>query len=254
MDDNLQIREVEWLNQNQEKLLAHYQFIIEATVARFIARGFIAPEEKEEWIQDINLQLWEKKLARIKEQYNGTVLLRTYFSKVVYNTCLEIIRQKQRQPRILSDEVLTAAHSDDLDAYQRLAIRDELRRFEGFLRGLTDRRYKSELCLKLFARLILMHADIQWYEAPKTREAIAEIKAHFFQAYDHLSDKEVYQIIINLFNLIEERQTDADSLRKWVNNLVDKMIALLNGDPPAAAYDRDTIKALLRVYYESASN
>lgn len=253
MDDNLQIKEVEWLHQNPERLLAHYQFIIEATVARFITRGFITPEEKDEWIQEINLQLWEKKLTRIKEQYNGTVLLRTYFSKIVYNTCLEITRQQQRQPRILSDEVLVASSSADLDAYQRMAIRDELRRFEGFLRGLTDRRYKSELCLKLFARLILIHADIQWYEAPKTREAIEQIKTHFFQTYDHLSDKEVYQIIINLFNLVEDRQTDADSLRKWVNSLVDKMIALLNGTPPVAAYDRDAVKALLRVYYESAN-
>jgi hypothetical protein len=30
------------------------------------------------------------------------------------------------------------------------------------------------------------------------------------------------------------------------------MISLLNGDPPLAAYDRESIKALLRVYYESA--
>jgi hypothetical protein len=86
-----------------------------------------------------------------------------------------------------------------------MAIRDELRRFEGFLLGLSDRRFKSELCLKLFARLILVYADIQWYDAPKTRAAIERVKNQFFQAYDHLADKEVYQIIIELFNLVEDR-------------------------------------------------
>ena len=42
-DQNTQ--ETEWLYQSPDKLLVHYQFIVEATVARFISRGFFQPEE-----------------------------------------------------------------------------------------------------------------------------------------------------------------------------------------------------------------
>lgn len=251
-DKDLQAREVEWLQQAPDRLLSHYQFIIEATVARFAARGFFAFEEKEEIVQEINLQLWEKKLERIKAQYNGSVYLRTYFSKVVYNACLEIARSRKRQPRMLSDELLQFAGDNAASAFEQMAIRDELHRLEGFFRGLEGKRPKSELCLKLFVRFILSMPDIRFFDNPRTQAAIEAVRQYFFEAYDHLSDKEVYGIIVNLFNFLESRDTDADSLRKWVQQLADRLIGLLNGDPPVSAYDRETLKILLRLFFEQS--
>lgn len=249
-DKDLQARELEWLHKAPDRLLTHYQFIIEATVARFAARGFFAFEEKEEVVQEINLQLWDKKLERIKAQYNGSVYLRTYFSKVVYNACLEIVRSRRRQPRFLSDEILQFSGDNAAGAFEQMAIRDELHRLEGFFRGLAGKRVKSELCLKLFARFILSMYDINWYDGPRTQAAILAIRQHFFEAYDHLSDKEVYGVIVQLFNIVESRDTDADSLRKWVQQLADRLIGLLNGDPPVSAYDREALKILLRLFFE----
>ncbi len=251
-DKDLQAKELEWLHKAPDRLLAHYQFIIEATVTRFAARGFFAFEEKEEVVQEINLQLWEKKLDRIKAQYNGSVYLRTYFSKVVYNACLEIARSRRRQPRFLSDELLQFTGDNTAGAFEQIAIRDELHRLEGFFRGLAGKRLKSELCLKLFVRFILSMPDLKWFEGPKTQSATAAIRQHFFEAYDHLSDKEVYGIIVDLFNILESRDTDADSLRKWVQQLADRLIRLLNGDPPVSAYDREALKILLRLFFEQA--
>lgn len=247
---DLQEQELQWLRQEPGRLLTHYQFIVEATVTQFIARGFFAGEEKSELVQEINIQLLEKKLERIREQYNGSVYLRTYFSKVVYNSCLEIARRQKRQPRFLTEETLHETPGSGLDAYEQMAIRDELYRLEGFLRGLGARRMKSELCLKLFARLILKYLDIKAYDTAATKPAVEKIKSIFFQAYDHFTDKEVYEQIVGLFNAFENKLTDGDSLRKWVSQLADRLIELLNGHPPVGAYSREVLAILLRLYYE----
>ena len=144
-------RETEWLHQEPDKLLTHYQFIVEATVARFISRGFFRAEEKMEVVQEINVELLEKKMARMREQYNGSVYLRTYFSRIIYNSCLEIARGRKRQPQILSTELLAEETSAQLSPIEALAIRDEMHRLEALLKG-RRQYYKLKLCFKLWVQ------------------------------------------------------------------------------------------------------
>ena len=75
------------------------------------------------------------------------------------------------------------------------------------------------------------------------------VKHHFFKNYDQLSDKEVFSIIVQLFNKIENKQTDGDSLRKWVQQMMDKIIQLLNGGPGSSNFDRESLKVLIQLYY-----
>ncbi len=243
-DQNTQ--EAEWLRREPDKLLAHYQFIIEATVARFIGRGFFRPEEKMEMVQEVNVDLLEKKMARMQEQYNGSVFLRTYFSKVVYNSCLEMARRRKRQPKALPVEGLTEPPSLQLSAFEELAIRDELKRLEALLRG-HRQYYKLRLCFKLWSRSSLKKEDWQFFDGPKTRESIARLEENGNEP--GLSDKETFELANGLFNILEGKNTDADSLRRWVQQQADGFIGLLNGNPPTSRYNREAFKILLRYYF-----
>ena len=249
MSRNLNNQEIQWLQTEPQRLLTHYQFIIEGIVINFIRKGFFQSEEKEDLIQAINLQLLEGKLEKIRHHFNGSVYLRTYFSKVIYNTCLEMVRQRKRQVKTIDMAVLYRAESDRLNAYENLIIREEMYRLEAILKGLGRTRIKAQLCLKLVARIILQMVDIQFYVSPKTTEEIKMIKGYFFREYHHLTDREVFGIIIKLYNKIEKKDTEADSLRKWVYQLLERIIDLLNGGTSPCQFDKESMKILLQYYF-----
>lgn len=240
--------EVEWLHHQPEKLLLRYQFIIGHVVSACVARGYFPPHDREDMVQQVNLILLEKKLARMREQFNNTVLLRTYFTKIVWNTCLEIARARGRQPKMVDAELLLEFRSDPSSASDETLIRDEVRRFEGILRSMHTGRHKAVICLKLFARIPLRHEDLQWYDTPRTRTVFEAVSKTLLQPYDHLSDKDLYTLVAPLFDAVENKITDADSLRKWVGSLIDQFIRLLNGQPPSAAHDKASLKVLIGLY------
>ena len=240
--------EVEWLHHQPEKLLLRYQFIIGHVVSACVARGYFPPHDREDMVQQVNLILLEKKLARMREQFNNTVLLRTYFTKIVWNTCLEIARARGRQPKMVDAELLLEFRSDPSSASDETLIRDEVRRFEGILRSMHTGRHKAVICLKLFARIPLRHEDLQWYDTPRTRTVFEAVSKTLLQPYDHLSDKDLYTLVAPLFDAVENKITDADSLRKWVSSLIEQFIRLLNGQPPSAAHDKASLKVLIGLY------
>lgn len=242
-------KECDWLVHDQSRLLTHYQPVVEIVFRQFMARGFFREEEKKELIQEVNLQLLEKKLASIRTHFKGSVLLKTYFSKVVYNSFQEIARRRRRQPDFVGEETLLHTADSQLSPIQQLAIRDEMYRLEGILKGFQRKRHKAEFNLKLYVRFLLRETDIQFYNSPKTAPSIELIRQHFFQAYDTLSDKEIYVIAVQLYNIIEQKNNDGDSLRRWIDGVSRRLIESLNGTPPVSAHTVESLKALLQLYF-----
>ncbi|GJM35613.1 MAG: hypothetical protein DHS20C18_46140 [Saprospiraceae bacterium] len=250
VDQKQNTLEIQWLRNNPGRLVTHYQYIVEVTVAKFILRGFFDSGEKMEIVQEINLRLLESKMQKIQEHFRGTVLLRTYFSKVTYNCCLEICRQRQRQATLLSEDQLTEFAESEINAYDQLVIRDELLRLHACIKGLHGTYFKGRICLKGWIRFLFNNQDIQFYDSPKTSEAIAAIKANMYEPYDHLNDHQVNALLTALFNLVEDKKTEPDSLRKWMINILDHFIVLLNGNPPVSAHSRSSLKILLQYYFD----
>lgn len=254
MSKDLNSIEIEWLHQEPQRLLTHYQSIMEATISSFIRKGFFNADEKGDLLQTLNLQMLEGKLEKIKAQFNGSVYLRTYFSKVVYNACTEITRQKKRQAKTFDIDALYDLETSNSNAYEHLAIRDELLRLEAILKGQAKKQLKSEFCLKLLVRIVLKLLDIQFYNSPKTKAEIETIQKLFFQPYDQMTDKYIFEKVVPLFNKIESKSNDSDSLRKWVYQLTEKIIALLNGGSSPSNFDKDSVKILLQLYFSQDRN
>lgn len=247
-------QEREWLEKEPVRLLTHYQSIMEVVCQQFIARGFFQAGEREELIQEVYLSLLEGKLEKVQLHFKGTVKLRTYFSKVVYNSFQELARRRSREPTLLSEENLQHTPDADLDAYQKMAIQDELFRLEAILKGLAKRQHKASFNLKLLVRFLLQYIDIQFYQSPKTADLLERIKQSFFQPYDDMTDKEVYDLSVQLYNILEGKDNDGDSLRRWVNSLKDRLIQLLNGSPQRSAHTTESIKLLLTYYFSSKNS
>lgn len=251
MPQDLNRAEIELLHENPEELLLQYQFMIEATVAGFVRKGFFKQEEKADIVQQINLQCLETKLKKIKAQFNGSVYLRTYFSKIVFNSCQEIARQGKKKQQTTTLELLEYKAVDFSSAHEKMVIQDELYRLKAILIGLGKKKSKASLSFKVLIRIILKLVDIQFYTSPKTQVEIDLIKNHFFQAYENLSDKEAFAILVQLFNKLEGKSNDADSLRKWVHQLLDRTITLLNSETSPSNYDKESLKILLQYYFTS---
>jgi len=245
-------QEIAWLNAQPDKLLTHYQPLIMATVSRFIARGFFQPEEKEELVQVVNLELLERRLSRMQTQFTGEVFLRTYFTRVVYNICVDQTRMRKREPRLLDVETLTASESAGMAPWQAMALQDELRRWEAVLRLLPGNRIKNELCLQLFARVPPSNSLLGILESDVNRNSMKAMTDTFAEGYETLNDKEVFTPAARLFNDTENKNTDGDSLRRWTQLLADQCIEMLNGNPPVSSHSRESLRILIRLYYETA--
>ncbi|MCB0651845.1 MAG: sigma-70 family RNA polymerase sigma factor [Saprospiraceae bacterium] len=242
-------RELQWLHHQPERLIETYQPVIEIIVTSFIKKGVFHHKDKMDHIQEINLQLLEKKLGKIKEHFNHSVQLRTYFSKVVYNACLEIFRKQHVSLVSESDDFLSNTRDTNFDPHQQLALKEETIRLRGCLMALPKLRLKATLCLKAIARVPFVNKDIEFLDTPKTVTEIAGIRNNLFSDYGDLLNKDIFDLLAALFNKMEQKDMDGDSLRKWTNQLLDRFIFILNGDPPHAAYSRETLKTLLQYYF-----
>lgn len=245
--------ELKLLYEQPNQLIEHYQPVIETIISIFIKRGFFQPEEKMELVQEINLQLLEKKVSKMQQQFNKSVLLRTYFSKIVRNACLEIIRKQKRTTAVDPENILLNTSDKTIGIHEKMALKEELVRLEGCFRALPKMRLKARLCLKASARVPFENNDLQFLDTPKTKNEIAAIKTAFFKDYQNAMNKDIFKTLVALFNKIEGKDQDADSLRKWTNQMLDRFVLILNGDPPHAAYTRETLKTLLQYYFEEAS-
>lgn len=244
-------RDIDLLSKNPQLLLTEYQPIVESIVASFIRKGYFQAADKMDIVQNINTQLLEKKMNKIREHFNGSVYLTTYFSKVVYNTCLEINRSNQRKPHFIGEEVLQTVAKKEVATWQKMAIEDEKYRLEAIIKSFYKKKDKTNISLKLFARILLTNLDLGIYKDPVASNELAMVRTTFFDNYDSLNDKEVYEIIVLLFNKVENKTNDADSLRKWIQMRLDKIIGLLNGDSQRTSYTRETLQILLQLYFQT---
>lgn len=251
MDKNK--REVNLLLHEPQALVAHYQSIINIVVSKFISRGFFTVEEKMDIVQNINETLLERKIFNIQRNYNGSVLLSTYFSKVIYNHCLEIARGRKNKRSYGAETLLENVSDTSLSAVNKLVLEDEVNRLSAILCGVLRCSFRLWIALKLFARIRLTKEDFLEVSVKET-STYNSFKKQFFVDYDALNDKSVYQAAIPLLNHITGKNTDADSMRKWMNMQIDKIIALQNGEPPRAQHNRETIRLLLQKYFETAGN
>jgi hypothetical protein len=229
-----------------QSLILKYQEIIKIIVRKYISSGMFKPEDFEDTVQTIN-QLLIQKIPAIQKQYNGSSLLKTYFSAIVRNICLKKFEKDKRELPTTSLDELNLSSGEDIT--NRLEIEYHIKRFGSILRLYSKKEEKLVFHLKLYFRFSQTSENIKRYFTACSVEDERTLLNLFGGDYTSLSIQEIYKQITPFLNKYEGKSNTADSARRWIDSKVDEIITLLNGNPPQFKYDKEALKLLAERYF-----
>lgn len=245
--------DVQLLYHDPHALLTKHQPTIAIIINKFIASGFFAPGEREDLVQTINEKLLRDKLRNMQAQYNYSAYVATYFSKIVYNLCIELHRATKRErvfDRSKELEEVEAGYEDER-GLGAAVIAQETLRFETILKLFGKARAKLELCLRLLFRMEITAAEVREYYPACSSQDLHTLLTAFGGDFESMTDKEIYALVTPICNRREGKNNSPDALRKWSNMKVEEILALLNSRASRSSYDFETLKILMQKFEET---
>jgi DNA-directed RNA polymerase specialized sigma24 family protein len=238
-------KDVQLLRNDFGGLIVKYQATVRIIVGKFVASGLFRQSETEDIVQAVNDSLLQK-IPQIRSQYTGSTLIRTYLSSIIRNVCLkEFHARKRAPPNIPLDEAGIGRPDGPFD---RALIREEITRFRDILRMYHGEVPKLLVCLKLYFRLpITRHDVLDWYPRCSKRDHEFLLES-FGGNYDDLLETDVFRLFSTVINKAEGKRNRPHAIQRWTNKRVNEILELLNGDSPASAHNRETLKILFENY------
>lgn len=168
----------------------------------------------------------------------------------VRNIYVDIIRERNIRPLTSGElqplDFSSEGHEDD-KMMSRMLIAEEVFKFATILRLYYKTRPRLELCLKLKYRIPITEIDSGRCFPNVKNEDIRVLT----RDYKRVKDKEMFESIIDVFNLYESKQSKSDTLRKWTFVKIDEIVTLLNKSHQAQVYNRDNVGELISIYYNN---
>ncbi len=228
--------------------LLQYQDTLRIIVKVYIQCGMFRARDLEDILQTLNEALL-RRLPTIQARFKGSTFLSTYMAAVVRNVCIDLFHAGKRAPNVFPlDEAISHPRPDVTSLYD---IEHSRRVFRAILKQFD---YKLELprllfCLKLRYRIPIERADVlAWYPACSNKELTGRLKT-LEGNYDNLTNKEISEIITPLLNRADGRSNTPEAIRRWTKERIDHIIELLNGSPPTASFDEETLEILVEDYF-----
>ena len=239
-------KEIELLKSDPNLLIVSYQNLIEIIIKKFISSGSINPTDKDEFLQIINERLLSSS-EKIKKQYKGISLLKTYLSTIIRNICLEEINKRKKYNYIeLENSNITNLFEDHMNDESYLEY--EFDRLNKILDMYNTKTSKLVLCFKVMFRLPINVSDFKTYcqkfKIDKMNQLIDSVKPNKI-----IPEFELFKILTPYINRCDNQVNQADTLRRWTKRKLDEIIELMNGNPPRANYDKDTLQILIEKFY-----
>jgi RNA polymerase sigma factor (sigma-70 family) len=241
-------KDLELLKTDLPALLLRHQQTVQIIVRRYVSSGMFKWEDFEDTVQSVNEQLIVR-MPSIQSGFNGTTLFRTYFSAIVRNICLSLYKGSQRQPKMFRiNESIQAAQDETSDHHHiehaRQLFKVVMKQFD----------YKSDLprllfLLKLRYKIPIQKGDVLGWYPRCPREDFATLLTAFGKDYQNWMEKEIYAFIAPIMNRALKKENSPDSLRKWTLGKIAQIIELLNGNPPRAAFNEETLKILVEDFF-----
>lgn len=153
--------EIQLLKTNPNNLIVHYQPIIKIIVNKYLYKGFFSPSNKDDLTQQINEQLLIK-IPKIQAQFNGKVLLKTYFSVIINNICYDMgTKNKVPQFQELNETYSTKTYTSPVETMSRIIIKNEFDRLDKVFKLYYQTQGKLIFCLKAFFKIPIVQDDIE---------------------------------------------------------------------------------------------
>ena len=233
------------LRTNKNAFIIRCQRIIEIVVKHFIKNGMFVPDQFQDVVQSANEDLI-KRLPIIEKNFNNKVLMTTYMNVVIRNICLRIYERQQL-------EVATVPLTNDVflqkeTHFNSLYIQDEMDRLGWILELYGTQRYKVILCLKIYFNIPITRTDILRCFKNNSQIERTLLFERFGHNYSNSLDSENFDALAPIMNKRENNSTSGNSLRRWTQDHLTKILRQLNGVPPTRSHTKETFKILLEHY------
>ena len=243
MDQN--DHEIWLLNNDPAKLIAIYQELIRIIVRSYQSKGYVSAMESDDLVQEINKELLGR-IDKISLQYNGKSSLRTYFSVIIRNICRELFRKNNRVEE--SGDPEYQKNISEPNPHDRIVINQEYERFEKVMKLMLKDRVRFNLMLRFILDLRVRPDDIRQfigYSDDKEDYLLRDLNNS-----SGLSKRELFERLSDNLNILENRLTSPDSLRKWFKSRSSEFLDLMNGTPKRSSYSLESIQLLVEIREE----
>jgi hypothetical protein len=238
--------DVALLHSDPDALIVKYQTLVAIIVRKYIRSGLFSRDEHDEVIQEINESLLYK-VDIIRDQYNGSALLKTYVSSIIRHMCLKIHQEKERQGMLVPLRSDMQADPRSLD--DRYVVDHEVEKLRLILTLHHTQRPKLCLLLKLTFRIPVAEDELYgWFPRCDPLDVKNAIDM-FGGEYGSVSDREIYHVMTPVLNRLEGKSNTEDALRKWTDYRIQEILEAMNGKPPTASHTRESLKILVEEFF-----
>lgn len=229
---------------NRTAFILRSQRIIEIVLRTFIGSGMFSREEFSDLQQSVSEE-FIRRIPLIERNYNGTASMATYVNAVVRNICLDIHQRRQNTLETVPlDDV--EQESEDGAVLTSILVNEELHLLQTALGMFNDHREKTTVCLKIFFKLPVQREEIQQCSPLLPSQDIDAVYRRFSTGSLDTNESEDFDALAPYMNRQESKTTSGASLRRWTQEQLTRIIAVLNTGR-RRSHTKETIGTLLEL-------
>jgi hypothetical protein len=247
MSRPIEALDITLLRNNKNEFVIRCQRIISIIVRHYTLTGMFLMADFEDVKQSVTLELIDR-LPLIEKNYNGKVLLTTYVDVVIKNICLQIHKNESHSISAISLSEIYTQNVENSEGSS--AISHEVKRFTAVLKLYRSKRIKILVCLKAYFSIPVSSTELKQCFRGITDEDIHRLSDVFEKQTPAEETFSHFNLLASMMNKYEQASVTETSLRHWTNIMIQKLIRLMNGDPPRRTYTKDSLRILLEHYSE----
>ncbi|MCQ2975396.1 MAG: hypothetical protein MJ211_11380 [Bacteroidales bacterium] len=220
--------------------------IADIIVKKYIKVGIIESTDYEDTKQTLIEKYYTKK-ERIESIYDSRSKPETYISAVLYKMLLEILRNKNAKEKHFEDykqKVLKNDKQHEITPEEKLILENEKKYLNRVIATFGNESNKIILFCKMFFRIKPTNFDLESY----TKKTCNKELETYIQIDGSENDKDIFEKLCNLCNIVENKDNKPDAIRMYVNKTNAKLINRLNGNN-RANYNEESLGLLFDMLY-----
>jgi hypothetical protein len=233
------------LRTNKNAFILQCQRIIEIIAKHFIKNGMFGTDQFKDVVQSANEDLI-KRLPIIEKNFNNKVLLTTYMNVVIRNIFLRIYERQQLE--VATVPIENDVYQQKETHFNSLYIQDEIDRLGWIFQLYGTQRYKVIICLKIYFNIPITKTDILYCFKNNSQMERTLLFERFSRNYNNSLNSENFDSLAPIMNKRDNNSTSGNSLRRWTQDHLAKILRQLNGIPPTRTHTKETFKILLEQY------
>jgi DNA-directed RNA polymerase specialized sigma24 family protein len=245
-----EISSLEYLLKNHPQIIVKiYHYLIK----KYVQVKHLIPDDREDIFQEIITRLLSNKMFKIQKHFKFNLKKRpsftSYLMVIVRNIYVDIFRENKMRIMKTVDHQEFQPYENDSGFFSpsnHLFVEEEYTKLHTILKMYHHSRFRIELVLKIKNRIPVTTKDIKKCFPDCSLQNIRILS----QDFRFKIDRDVFEIIVPVFNQYEQKKNKSDTLRKWISVKIDEIISHLNHTHNHSVYNNENINDLFCLYYQ----